>query len=261
MHSERGAGYTPISPLIGSRSEWSISHGRIKMRVFVPQSPEHFVILKNRYPPPKGFTLPELLVVVIIFAVLAAGIAPLVKGLVNRSRIIHCNQNLRQVGMAAMMYAADNQMTLPQSSHQKISNSWRVTLQPYASGTITFKCKEDPHKTRGNTYVLNDYLTKAPAGAPPDLNYSILARIDRPHTTLMFAEASPSYLGADHFHFAQYYGQKVSPAVFEGQVGVQFHGDKANYLFADGHAETLSWNEVKALLRAPGTRFLNPAGL
>ncbi|MGL4400628.1 MAG: prepilin-type N-terminal cleavage/methylation domain-containing protein [Luteolibacter sp.] len=217
--------------------------------------------MKNRHSPNNGFTLLELLVVIGIIAALAAVIAPLGKGLINRSRTIHCNQNLRQIGMAAMLYAGDNQMTLPQSSHQKMSNSWRVTLQPYASGALAFKCKEDPNKTRGNTYVLNDYLTKAPAGAPPDLNYSILARIDRPHVTLMFAEASASYLSADHFHFAQYYGQRVSPAVFESQVGVRFHGDKANYLFADGHAETLSWNEVKALLRAPGTRFLNPAGL
>jgi prepilin-type N-terminal cleavage/methylation domain-containing protein/prepilin-type processing-associated H-X9-DG protein len=218
-------------------------------------------VLKKQHQSNKGFTLVELLVVIGIAAVLAAVVAPLGKGLVTRSRTIHCNHNLRQIGMAAMMYAGDNQMTLPQSTHQKVSNSWRVTLQPYASGTITFKCREDPDKTRGNTYVLNDYLTKAPAGAPPDLNYSILARIERPEATLMFAEASTSYLGADHFHFAQYYGQKMPPAVFERQVGVRFHGEKANYLFADGHAETLSWAEVKVLLRTTGTRFLNPAGL
>lgn len=220
------------------------------------------IILKYRYYyTNKGFTLVELLAVIAIIAVLAAVIAPLGKGLVTRSRAINCNQNLRQIGMAAMMYAGDNQMTLPQSTHQSVPKSWRVTLQPYASGTITFKCREDPDKARGNTYVLNDYLTKAPSGAPPDLNYSILARIERPEATLMFAEASISFLNSDHFHFAQYYGQRVSPAVFESQVGVRFHGEKANYLFADGHAETLARSEVKVLLRTPGTRFLNPAGL
>jgi prepilin-type N-terminal cleavage/methylation domain-containing protein/prepilin-type processing-associated H-X9-DG protein len=218
-------------------------------------------VLKKHRPSNKGFTLVELLVVIGIAAVLVAVVAPVGKGLVTRSRTIHCNHNLRQIGMAAMMYAGDHQMTLPQSTHQKVSNSWRVMLQPYASGTITFKCREDPDKARGHTYVLNDYLTKAPAGAPPDLNYSILARIERPEATLMFAEASTTYLGADHFHFAQYYGQKMPPAVFEKQVGVRFHGDKANYLFADGHAETLSRAEVKVLLRTAGTRFLNPAGL
>jgi prepilin-type processing-associated H-X9-DG protein len=207
--------------------------------------------------------LVELLVVVGIIAVMAAMIAPIGKGIIIRSRAIHCSQNLRQIGMATMMYAGDNNMTLPQSMHQRATggNSWRVTLQPYASGTITFKCMEDPDKKRGNTYVLNDYLTKSPSGAPPDLNYSILAKIERPEATLMFAEASTSYLNTDHFHFAAYYGQKVPPSVFESQVGVMFHGGKSNYLFADGHVETLSWNEVKALLLKSGTRFLNPAGL
>ena len=193
---------------------------------------------------------------------MAAIIVPVGKGMITHSRAINCSKNLRQIGMASMMYAGDNQMTLPQSMHQRATggNSWRVTLQPYASGTITFKCKSDPHKTRGNTYVLNDYLTKGPSGAPPDLNYSILAKIDKPEATLMFAEASSSYLNTDHFHFAAYYGQKIPPSAFESQVGVTFHGQKANYLFADGHVETLSWTEVKALLLKPGSRFLNPAG-
>ncbi|NQX01528.1 prepilin-type N-terminal cleavage/methylation domain-containing protein [bacterium] len=217
--------------------------------------------MKNHPKSPKGFTLVELLVVIGIIAVLAAVIAPVCQSLSARSRAVNCSRNLRQIGLATMLYAGDNQMTLPQSTHQKVSNSWRVTLQPYASGTITFRCKDDPHKTRGNTYVLNDYLTKTPSGAPPDLNYSILAKIDRPEATLMFAEASASYLNADHFHFADYYGQKLPPAAFESQVGVRSHADKANYLFADGHVETLPWTEVKLRLRTPGTRFLNPAGL
>lgn len=211
----------------------------------------------------KGFTLVELLVVVGIISVMGAIIAPVGKGMITRSRAIHCSQNLRQIGIATMMYAGDHHMTLPQSMHQRATggNSWRVTLQPYASGTISFKCKEDPDKSRGTTYVLNDYLTKGPSGAPPDLNYSILAKIDQPEATLMFAEASTSYLNTDHFHFAAYYGQKIPPSIFERQVGVRFHGQKSNYLFADGHVETLSWNEVKALFLKSGTRFLNPAGL
>ena len=129
-----------------------------------------------------------------------------------------------------------------------------MTLQPYASGTITFKCKDDPEKTRGNTYVLNDYLTKAPSGAPPDLNYSILAKIDRPEATLMFAEASATYLNADHFHFAEYYGQKLPPSASRARSVSGFTEKMPNYLFADGHVETLSWTEVKVLLRTNGTR-------
>ena len=43
---------------------------------------------------------------------MAAVIAPVGKGMVLRSRAVNCSQNLRQIGMAAMMYAGDNQMRL-----------------------------------------------------------------------------------------------------------------------------------------------------
>ncbi len=204
----------------------------------------------------------ELLVVIAIVAALVAVIVPVGRGLVTRSHAINCAKNLRQIGMASMMYAGDNHMTLPQSTHQKASGgkSWLTSLQPYACGTITFKCPHEPDQKRKFTYVINDFLTPKPSGAPPDFNYSILAKIDQPEQTLMFAEASVSYLNSDHFHFAEYYGQKMPPSAFESQVGVRFHGGKANYLFADGHLETLPWPDVQRLLRKDGTRFLNPAG-
>ena len=228
-------------------------------RLFIDPTP---FILKNHSLTRKGFTLVELLVTIAILVVLAGLLAPVGKGLITRSQAVKCSQNLRQIGIATMMYAGDNQMTLPQSTHQKASGgkSWLTSLQPYASGTITFKCPHEPDRKRTYTYVLNDFLTPKPSGAPPDLNYSILAKVDRPEETLMFAEASTSYQNSDHFHFAEYYGQKMPPSAFESQVGVRFHGGSANYLFADGRVETLSWTEVQRLLRKDGTRFLNPSG-
>lgn len=199
----------------------------------------------------------ELLVVIGIIAALAAVVVPLGKGLVTRSGTINCIQNLRQIGMAAMMYAGDNNMALPSTSHQRGGKSWTLTLQPYASGKLTFKCANDENKKRAYTYVINDFLTKNPAGAD-HLDYSILAKIDRPEATFMFAEAATSHT-SDHFHFTSYYGGKIPPKVFEYQVAVGVHGGKANYLFADGHVETLSRLETQANLLADGTRFADPS--
>ena len=216
--------------------------------------------MKNHPRRPGGFTLVELLVVIAIIATLAAVIAPLGRGMLARSRTVNCSRNLRQIGLATMMYAGDNNMNLPVSSHQrsKGGKSWTLSLQPYASENLTDKCAEDANKSRSYTYVLNDFLTPNPAGAP-QLNYSILAKIDRPQATFLFAEAAADYTNADHFHFSKYYGGTIPPEVFASQIGVGTHEQKANYLFADGHVETLTRLETQARLSADGSRFVDPS--
>ncbi len=205
----------------------------------------------------RGFSLVELLVTILIIVALAAIALPVSRSLMARSQTLNCAGNLRQIGMATMMYAGDNQMTLPSTSHQRGGKSWTLTLQPYASGTITFKCANDRNKRRVYTYVINDFLTAFPAGAD-HLNFSILARIERPDATFMFAEAAVSHSG-DHFHFAPYFGGPVPPEAFEHQVEMDMHGNEANYLFADGHVETLTRKEVLNRLAAAGSRFVDPS--
>jgi prepilin-type N-terminal cleavage/methylation domain-containing protein/prepilin-type processing-associated H-X9-DG protein len=209
----------------------------------------------------RGFTLVEILVVIAIIVVLAVIAVSASRALMARSHAVNCAANLRQIGVATMAYAGDNHMTLPVTSHQRRQGgkSWTLTLQPYASGTIAFKCADDKNKERPYTYLLNDFLTPNPAGAP-DINYSILSRIDRPEGTFMFAEAAPEYANSDHFHFTEYSGSRIPPGVFAGQVSVEGHDGKSNFLFADGHVETLAWEEVQARLRAEDSRFVDPSG-
>lgn len=207
----------------------------------------------------RGFSLVELLVVITIIIALAAIAVVVSRTAMSRAHAVKCSNNLRQIGLATMMYAADNQMTLPVTSHQRRQGgkSWSLTLQPYSGGKINFKCAQDNNKTRAYTYLINDFLTPNPAGAP-QLNYSRLAKIDRPESTLLFAEASPGYVNSDHFHFSEYHGGSVPASEFCSQVAVECHGGKSNYLFADGHVETLSWKEVQSRLSASGSRFVDP---
>lgn len=208
----------------------------------------------------QGFTLVEVLVVITIIVLLTAIALPVSRSLASKSQAIHCIRNQRQIGLAAMMYAGDNQMTLPVTSHQRTQGgkSWTLTLQPYASGTITFRCPADENKTRLYSYVINDYLTPNPAGAP-ELDFSRPSKIDRPEATLMFAEASAAYRNTDHFHFSFYHGEGLPAEAFAGQVAVGRHGGNANYLFVDGHVESLSWQDVQARLGRAGSRFVDPS--
>lgn len=215
--------------------------------------------MKNRF---HAFTLVELLVVIAIVAVLAAMIFPVFEKVNAQGRTTKCSNYMRQLGTAALLYAGEHDMNLPVTVHQRRQGgkSWSITLQEYAGGKITFRCPCDENAKRAYTYVINDFLTPNPAGAP-DLDLSSLIRIERPRETLLFGEASQKYANADHFHFTEYQGQRIPPEIFAEQVAVERHGGSANYLFADAHMETLSWEQAQVLLRSPGGRFVDPTAV
>jgi prepilin-type N-terminal cleavage/methylation domain-containing protein len=62
---------------------------------------------------PRAFTLQELLIVVVIVAVLSGVLVPVVLRAQQRSRSTACASNLRQLGVAMLTYADDNDGRLP----------------------------------------------------------------------------------------------------------------------------------------------------
>lgn len=215
---------------------------------------------RNIQSPQDGFTLIELLVVISIVAVLAALGLPAIRNAQAQSLTVKCAGNMQQLGKAALLYATDNGMCLPDSSHG--IESWTNSLQPYASGTLTFKCPADEAKGRTRTFVINDYLTAKPCNAEDlaELNQSHLVCVEKPSQTVFFMELSKGYgtnNPPDHLHLAQYYPGQIGAEDFASQVGVERHpGKKANYLFADAHCESLSWKEAQARMTEPGSRFI-----
>jgi len=64
----------------------------------------------------KGFTLIELLVVIAIIGVLIAILAPAIASTRERSQIAACMNNIRQISLAAFMYADDHDTQIPDVS-------------------------------------------------------------------------------------------------------------------------------------------------
>jgi prepilin-type N-terminal cleavage/methylation domain-containing protein/prepilin-type processing-associated H-X9-DG protein len=82
--------------------------------------------------PLSAFTLIELLVVVSIIAILSAFSMPAIQGAITTSKSSACLSNLRQIGLATLAYASDNNHQFPAAGTGG-SPEWALAIARYAS--------------------------------------------------------------------------------------------------------------------------------
>jgi prepilin-type processing-associated H-X9-DG protein/prepilin-type N-terminal cleavage/methylation domain-containing protein len=201
----------------------------------------------------KGFTLVELLVVISIIALLMGILMPALSRVRIQAMTVVCQSNERQMGLALQTYFIDNENTLPPSScHADPDQYWLKILTGYTKEKLLFKCPADRSKNFFNwdsppddtstweTYRWSSYATNGFFDNQTYEMYRNILKIKKLDKCIYICELQDEMDGVDHVH-ADYW--RLTDDLTK-QVAWDRHKNKSNYLFVDGHAETLQWEKT-----------------
>jgi prepilin-type N-terminal cleavage/methylation domain-containing protein/prepilin-type processing-associated H-X9-DG protein len=230
--------------------------------------------MKNIAPPGRnGFTLVELLVVVVIIATLAALSLTVGPRMMTGAKANAAMQNLRQIGPLLSSYASDHQMKLPPAKGPITQSDGTTVDVQWNEVCLALLYPDTPpadFKTRAwwedNKVVLNNPLfkeTATPRGwSPLNSGYAMNEMIPEnlalastgtvpAHTELLLVSVplaaiadpgrTPLIAPSDNFFFR--YDESQLSEFKSGTLKELLSDGKIPVLFVDGHIETISPSE------------------
>lgn len=125
--------------------------------------------MKTKPPTPtdrSGFTLMELLTVIVIISALITLVMPATARIQSRSKAAHCTSNLRSIGTALNLYLGEHNNMLPElvmgrESKDSDEPAIDTVLRDYTGSPEVFHCiADDKHlyEKTGSSYLWNSLL-------------------------------------------------------------------------------------------------------